>query len=191
MKIKKITFIPFITFLFFLNGFFNSLYAIDVSPVFTYQKDKVYLPTTHDRELMHYGLKIRLGPRILGLEAQGLQGQGKETFADNTSSKVESRKLRAGISSIFGDAIAFEARGGADQTTTANYYYNNLGALISEDKPKPKINPYAGATLILRIVPMVRVYSGVTYIFIDKDNWTKLENQTREFTLGFTVNVAI
>lgn len=162
-----------------------------ISPIAAYEKHKEYTPSPHDEERISYGARVRVGPSFFGIELSYLEGNYNKIFSDGSNSKVKTKKSRGGISSMFGDLLRVEGRGGVEERVEKRDVYDSGGTLTSTSGGGKKYYPYLGGTASLRFLPLVRVYVGVTYTFIDTANWQKLGDQIAEYSAGFSVQLSL
>jgi hypothetical protein len=173
------------------SQFINAAMLPSITPMVGYQRERIYTPVPHDQTTVLYGARLRFGPDIIGIEGQYMQGDGKKVFEDQSTQTSETKKARVGLSSIIGAIISLEARAGAERTESDLVRRDATGGLISESHPDPKVNPYAGAGIQLRILPLIRFFAGVTYTFVDQDNLTNLSRQIAEYSAGFSVRIGL
>lgn len=188
-KINLKSIMTFFVFFLLVNASKAQALMPTITPIVAFEKITVLQPEEHTQQRISYGVKVRIGPDLLGFEFSYLTGTFDKSFADGSEASSKTEKARAGLSSIFGGSFLYFTLGvGMEGRRESSKFINKFGA-VTKIGPNDVLAPYASAHLNFMLTSNITFTSGVTYTFIDESNLFKLSKQREEFTLGFTIRI--
>ena len=157
--------------------------SVQVEPIIGFEHTQQLLPTPHLVNRMFYGARVTAGVLMVSGEAEYTHGILQEDFPGISQNSVSDR-LKIGVRSGvgLGSLIKLTVRGGVQASKTQTTQ-TVLGIATTTDHPL-RYDPYAGATLNVRLSNKISGSIGVVAVVRDINHLDQNEYQT---TAGFAI----
>lgn len=148
-----------------------------IEPLYGYETVFRDYPTPHLNTRMMYGARVTAGSDILSGELEYTKASDIEDFATAPEKiKIDDEKLKLGARSTYNFNNYFFATGRLGGQATKEVREETSGGVTTRTEEPIKYNPYAGASLGVRLGPL-NVSVGSTVIFRDGSDMSKNDYQ--------------
>ena len=154
-----------------------------IEPIYGYETVFRDYPSNHLTTHMLYGLRLTAGVDLLSVEAEYTKSSDTEDYSTAPEKiKTDDENYKLGINSTYRFNTYFFMSGRAGAQATKETRTETSGGVDSKDEEPMKYNPYAGASLGVKLGPLSLNLTS-TVIFRDATNMSK-NNYQNTFSVG-------